>query len=99
MAPLMLAVLGPTAPAAADTIVVTVPAGIHPQAVAVNSATDKIYVANGGSGSVTVINGATDTVSATLTVGTAPVAVAVNTVTDKIYVANGGSGSVTVING
>ena len=40
----------------------TVAAGtVRPYAVAVNPVTNKIYVANGGSGNVTVIDGATNT--------------------------------------
>ena len=59
-----------------------------------------IYVANSGSNSVTVINGATNATQ-TLTDPKArnPVAVAVNAVTNKIYVANSGSNNVTVIDG
>jgi YVTN family beta-propeller protein len=65
--------------------------------VAVNPATNKIYVANQYSGNVTVIDGATSTTS-TVSVGSNPVSVAVNTVTNKIYVANNG-GNVTLIDG
>ena len=99
VAPLMLALLGPTAPAAADTIEATVPAGTNPEAVAVNSATDTIYVANQGGNNVTVIDGATNTVTATVPVGTDPGAVAINQATDKIYVVNDDSNDVTVIDG
>jgi YVTN family beta-propeller protein len=65
--------------------------------VAVNAVTNTIYVANSGSNSLTVIDGATNTTS-TIIVGQSPKAVAVNPVTNKIYVANG-DGSVTVIDG
>jgi len=41
----------------ADTIIGTVPAGTTPSAVAVNEETNKIYVANYGSDSMTVIDG------------------------------------------
>ena len=43
----------------AQTVTTTVSVGTIPQAVAVNPVTNKIYVANGGSNSVTVIDGAT----------------------------------------
>jgi YVTN family beta-propeller protein len=66
--------------------------------VAVNPVTDKIYVANNGSNTVTVMDGACNT-TATVTAGTNPSAVAVNPVTDKIYVTNFFSGNVTVIDG
>src|SRR5204863_3519406 len=77
--------------------VTTLTAGTSPFAVAVNPVTNKIYVANTGSGSVTVIDGASNTAS-TVGVGSGPIAVAVNPVTNKIYVANQ-VGSVTVIDG
>jgi YVTN family beta-propeller protein len=73
--------------------------GSGPSAEAVNPVTNKIYVANQNSNSVSVIDGATESVSATVTVGNSPSAVALNPVTNKIYVANSASGTVTVING
>src|ERR1022692_270134 len=76
----------------------TVPVGSYPDAIAVNSVTNKIYVGNRGSNSVTVIDGATNGAD-TITVGSNPDAIAVNPVTDMIYVANSGSANVTVING
>lgn len=71
-------------------------------AVAVNSATNKIYVANADSNNVTVIDGATNaTTTVTEPNAAAPIAVAVDSATNMIYVANNGTnpGSVTVING
>jgi YVTN family beta-propeller protein len=56
--PLML---GVTAPAAADTPTAQVATGAIPRAVAVNPVTNKTYVANQDSGTVTVIDGATNT--------------------------------------
>jgi YVTN family beta-propeller protein len=85
----------------ADNSSATVDAGILPCAIAVNPATNKIYIANRDSNTVTVIDGATDSTT-TVSVGTGPDAVAVNPVTNKIYVANsngGHTGSVTVIDG
>ena len=60
--------------------------------------TNKVYVANGGSSNVTVIDGSNNT-TATVAAGTGPTSVAVNPVTNKIYVANKGSNNVTVIDG
>jgi YVTN family beta-propeller protein len=74
------------------------PAGNNPYALAVNPATNRIYIANSASNNVTVIDGTTNATT-TVSVGTAPAAVAVNPVTNKIYVANAGSSSVTVIDG
>jgi YVTN family beta-propeller protein len=72
--------------------------------VAVNPLTNKIYVANDGDSSVTVIDGATNaTTRITVAVGSNPRAIAVNPVTNKIYVAcykwYSTDGSVTVIDG
>ncbi len=82
----------------AQTLVTTVTAGTSPTAVAVNVATNKIYVVNEGSNNVTVIDGATNN-TVTVWTGSSPDAVAINAVTNKIYVANLNSGSVTVIDG
>jgi len=68
------------------------------ETVAVNSVTNKIYVALAND-TVTVIDGATNTTITTLATGTGPYAMAVNTVTNRIYVTNLNSGNVTVIDG
>jgi YVTN family beta-propeller protein len=49
----------------------------------VNPVTNKVYVANSGSNSVTVIDGATND-TLTVDAGDGPYAVAVNTVTNKV---------------
>jgi YVTN family beta-propeller protein len=85
-------------PAPAQTITATVATGVTPGAVAVNPVTNKIYVVNTGSNSVTVIDGPTNTTS-TIGVGKSPKAIAVNPVTNKIYVANNQDSTVTVIDG
>lgn len=59
--------------AGAQTKVATIGAGTEPLAVAVNPVTNKIYVANNSSNSVTVIDGATNTVVAAVPVGNTPV--------------------------
>jgi YVTN family beta-propeller protein len=77
----------------------TVTVGTDPFAIAVNTVTNQIYVANDiTSGTVTVIDGATNTTS-TVAVGDVPEAIAVNTVTNQIYVANQNDNTVTVIDG
>ncbi len=85
-------------PLRAQTVTDTVDTGNGPHAVAVNPVTNKIYVGNLSTNTVTVIDGATNNTS-TVTVGTAPTTLAVNTITNKIYVANNGSAFVTVIDG
>jgi YVTN family beta-propeller protein len=80
---------------------ITVTAGNRPAAVAVNSVTNKIYVANRGQflkGGVTVIDGATNSAT-TDPDANSPRAVAVNPVTNKIYVTNFLSSNITVIDG
>src|SRR6266403_1091034 len=67
-----------------------------PYAVAINTVTNKIYVANAQSSNVTVIDGATNATTA-LAAGSRTIALAVNDVTNRIYVANQGSNNVTVI--
>jgi YVTN family beta-propeller protein len=86
------------AQAHADAVIATVPTGLAPTAIAIDSVTNMIYVANGGSNSVTVINGSTNATT-TINVGEYPNAIAVNPVTNMIYVANRASNSVTAING
>ena len=71
--------------------------GSQPFAVAVNPATNKIYVVNNGPNTVTVIDGATNT-TRTVQVGRIPVAISINPVTNEAYIANSGDGTVTVIN-
>ena len=68
-------------------------------AVAVNETTNKAYVVNHNSNSVTVIDGKTRAAVATIQTGAGPEGIAVNPVTNRIYVANSGESSVTVIDG
>jgi YVTN family beta-propeller protein len=75
------------------------PDGSQPVALAVNSRTGRIYVANAGSDNVSVIDGGSSTVIATIPVGSAPHGVAVDASANRVYVANSGSNEVTVIDG
>ncbi len=95
--PAALACLLPAA-AFSQTVTATLPAGTRPYSVVVNPVTNKIYVANFTSNTVTVIDGSSNTVN-TVAVGSTPVNVAVNPVTNKIYVVNYASHNVTVIDG
>jgi len=67
-------------------------------AIVCNPSTHKIYAANEGAGSVTVIN-ATTGATQIVEVGREPIAIALNRATNRIYVANDGSASVSVIDG
>ncbi len=81
------------------TVIATVPVGTWPWGVGVNPATDRVYVTNIGSNSVSVIDGAVNAVIATVPVGTQPTGVGVNPATDRVYVTNKASNSVSVIDG
>jgi YVTN family beta-propeller protein len=82
----------------AQKVTATVAVGAVPRMAAVNPVTNKTYVVNSNSNSVTVIDGATNATT-TVNTGTSPFAAAVNPVTNKIYVPNFGSNTVTVIDG
>jgi DNA-binding beta-propeller fold protein YncE len=90
----------------------TVRVGDGPTGVAVDQATDSVYVANNGGDTISVIDGATcnatdqvgcERTSAALTVGSGPFAIGINSTTDSIYVTDTGSNSngdtVSVIDG
>jgi DNA-binding beta-propeller fold protein YncE len=90
-----------------QSITATLVLSADPHAVAINKATNKIYVASGTTKQtslVTIIDGTTHA-TMTVQVGMWPLAVAVNETTNKIYVANYGDlplgipGSITVIDG
>jgi YVTN family beta-propeller protein len=82
-----------------QTVTANLTVGTHPSAEAVNPVTNRIYVVNENSASVSVIDGAAGTVLAAVAVGASPIAVAVNPATNRIYVANNGGMSVSVIDG
>ena len=67
--------------------------------VAVNPATNMVYVTNSKSNSVSVINGSLNAIYDTIGVGDIPVGISVNPKTNMIYVVNSGSGTVSVIDG
>ena len=81
-----------------NAVIDTVAVGASPNAVVVNSVTNKIYVTNScgsdptctapySQGTVTVIDGATDHTQS-VNVGIYPLGLDVNTATNKVYVAN-----------
>jgi RHS repeat-associated protein len=81
------------------TTATTVSVGFAPTGVAVNSATNRVYVANSGSSSTSVIDGTTNSVIANVRVGSGPTGLAVNPVTNRVYIANTRSGTLSVLNG
>ena len=83
------------AAATADAI----PDANSPDQIAVDPATDTIYVANDGNNTVSVIDGSTNTVTTTVGVGSGPRGIAVDPVTDSVYVVNAGTRTMSVIDG
>jgi YVTN family beta-propeller protein len=85
-------------PAAAQAVIANLAAGSDPSAVVVNAATNKIYVANESSNTVTVIDGASHA-TASVAVGPRPQYITVNPATNRIYVSNGGDSTQSAIDG
>jgi YVTN family beta-propeller protein len=92
-----IGIAGPPAAEAAQAVPVAV--GDRPLAIAVNSVTGGVYVANTNAATVSVLDGRRKSLLATVPAGQRPSAVAVNESTNRIYVASPVSGSVTVIDG
>jgi YVTN family beta-propeller protein len=90
-----------TAALAATNVVSSIGVGFDPLGVAVNTTTNRIYVANANSASVSVIDGATDGVVGTISLapGSAPFGVAVNPATNRNYTANLAANTLSVIRG
>lgn len=81
-------------------VIATIPVGREPTGIDVNLTTNRIYVANSLSNSVSVINGVTNALITTIPVDEKPVRIGVNSNTNRIYVAHGNPATrVTVING
>jgi YVTN family beta-propeller protein len=80
-----------------NTVTSTIDVGSAPSGVAVNPAGTLAYVANDGSGTVSVVDTSTNTVTSTINVGSDPDGVAVNPTGTYTYVTNAGSGTVSVI--
>jgi YVTN family beta-propeller protein len=67
--------------------------------ITMQSVLGKIYVANSGSGNISVINGLDNTINTTVSAGASPYAIAINQTSKKIYISNIDSNNVTVIDG
>ncbi len=91
------AALGWAVDVQADAVVATVPVGLSPNAIAVDSVTNKIYVGNSGDSSVTIIDGISDSTS-TVKMPFSPQGIVVNPATNKIYV-GGENDSLIVLDG
>ncbi len=76
---------------------VSFPVGSSPYGLAVDTANDRLYVANQGSDNVTVLNATTGAAEGAIGVGVEPRSVAVNESSGRVYVTNWGSNNVSVI--
>src|SRR5689334_17292789 len=90
-----LAIFIASRPASAQT---TIAAGNGPAAIAINTVTNKVYVANEFSDNVTIIDGATNATK-TVAVCKRPQYIAVNARTNKVFVNCGTDSALTVIDG
>jgi DNA-binding beta-propeller fold protein YncE len=86
----------------------TLPIGSNPDGVAIDQATNTVYVTNGGSNTVSMIDGATcdsadqggcGQTPGTVAVGNGPYPIAVDQRTGAVYVGNDGDGTLSLING
>jgi YVTN family beta-propeller protein len=78
---------GPT-----NAVASTIEVGTFLNALAVNSATGRVYAVDAGDDVLYAIDGSTHAVLARVEVGQEPVAVAVDAATNRIYTVNGGAG-------
>jgi YVTN family beta-propeller protein len=85
--------------AQAAAVQATISVGAMPAAIALDEAAGKLYVANFGSGTVSVIDAASQAVVAEIDVGANPNALTIHPARRRVYVLNQGSDTVSVING
>src|SRR5215471_6625672 len=89
--------------AAGPGVTATVSVGSQPGSIAVNPQTNRVYVANVGSHTVSVIDGTRNPVVATIDFSDVPSsdlqAIAVNALTNRLYVGDASSGAVYVVDG
>jgi YVTN family beta-propeller protein len=84
--------------AQAQTVGTRIPVGTNPTQIAINPVTNKIYVANSGSDSVTVIN-ATTGATITVPVNDNPRWIGINAETNRIYVSHLTAANTAIIDG
>jgi YVTN family beta-propeller protein len=92
----VMAVAAPQ-PAAAASVVATYPVGDQPFGVVADPTDGRVYVANSGGTTVSVVDPATATVSS-LNVGSQPGLLALNAAGRRLYVSNSGDGTLSVVN-
>jgi YVTN family beta-propeller protein len=94
---IVLSLLLGAMPAAADSVVATVPIGNNPYGVTVSPDGSHAYAANFSSDTVSVVDTATNTVTATIVAGSHPYGIGVHPDGTRVYVTNSGADSVSVI--
>jgi YVTN family beta-propeller protein len=72
--------------------------GANPSAATLDGANGRVYVANWGSGNVTVVDSSTNAILGWIPVGAEPSGLAVDNATGQLFVANNASDNVTIIN-
>jgi YVTN family beta-propeller protein len=83
----------------AQSIVTNITVGAAPRGVATNPTTNRVFVANNGPDTVSIIDGVTNTVLNTVPGGTDPRGVAVLPALNRVYVANQAADTVSVLDG
>ena len=81
----------------ASQSVTRVPVGAGPVSIAVNEKSGRVYAASAGTGTVSVIDGATNAIVATLRVVDRPYSIAANSATGKVYVSHTFSDKISII--
>lgn len=81
----------------AQRVEATIPVGTAPHGVAYDPVRAELFVANSGSGNVTVVSNPTLTTLTSIQVGSGPNAVVYDSATGDLFVANYGSNTVSVI--
>jgi len=77
----------------------TLTTGEIPCAIAVDSSSGRVFIANYASGTVTVLDGVNDSVVATVSTGAHPQAIAVDSSNHRVYVMSTQEGTTTVLDG
>jgi YVTN family beta-propeller protein len=80
-----------------ESITAIIPVGTGPFGVAVDPSLKEVFVTNGGSANVTVINGTAQKPTSSVHVGKDPKGIAFDATNGTLYVANNGSNNLSVI--
>jgi YVTN family beta-propeller protein len=80
-------------------LIATIPVQVRPASLVLNTATNRLYVSNETSGSLSVIDTTTNSLVTNVTVGSSPGIIDLNAAANLVYVPNAGSGTVSVVSG